>query len=185
MAKRKFRFSKKVNKQINKLISLVLALIISALLAKFTFLDTRYQPVIGKESGRTVKVSDGDTVTILSAEKREVKIRLYGIDAPESKQPHGEAARSALAALVAGQQMEADVLDVDQYGRSVGLIKTGGADINGQMVADGHAWVYPNYCKIEECAAWKDAQAAAKAQRKGLWKAKNPQPPWQWRKENK
>jgi len=40
--------------------------------------------------GRVVKVSDGDTITVLTATKDQVKVRLHGIDAPESKQAFGE-----------------------------------------------------------------------------------------------
>ena len=40
-------------------------------------------------AGRVVGVSDGDTVTVLTAENHQFKIRLSGIDAPEKKQPFG------------------------------------------------------------------------------------------------
>ena len=39
--------------------------------------------------GNVVKVTDGDTVTILSADKTQHKIRLNDIDAPEKKQAFG------------------------------------------------------------------------------------------------
>ena len=52
-------------------------------------------------SGRVVKVSDGDTITILDASQKQHKIRLHGIDMPEYQQPYGKAAKSALANLVA------------------------------------------------------------------------------------
>ncbi|MDR3260216.1 MAG: hypothetical protein LBT78_00095 [Tannerella sp.] len=40
-------------------------------------------------TGRVVKVQDGDTITILTSEKEQIKIRLYGIDAPEKSQDYG------------------------------------------------------------------------------------------------
>ncbi len=46
-------------------------------------------------SGRVVGISDGDTVTVLDADKKQHKIRINGIDAPEKRQPFGERSRLA------------------------------------------------------------------------------------------
>ena len=48
-------------------------------------------------SGQVVRIADGDTITVLDANKTQHKIRLAGIDAPERKQPYGEASRKHLA----------------------------------------------------------------------------------------
>ncbi len=40
-------------------------------------------------TGRVVGIADGDTITVLDADKVQHKIRLSGIDAPEKKQPFG------------------------------------------------------------------------------------------------
>jgi endonuclease YncB( thermonuclease family) len=50
-------------------------------------------------AARVVGVSDGDTLTVLTAEKRQVKIRLAGIDAPESGQDFGQRAKQAVSEL--------------------------------------------------------------------------------------
>jgi len=74
-------------------------------------------------SGKVVNVADGDTITILNAENKQTKVRLYGIDAPEKAQDFGNKSREKLASLVAGKNIEVVVIDVDQYGRSVAELK--------------------------------------------------------------
>ncbi|MCL2335223.1 MAG: thermonuclease family protein, partial [Endomicrobia bacterium] len=78
----------------------------------------------------------------------------------------------------------ADVIDIDQYKRSVGRVFLDGADINRMMVEEGFAWVYPQYCKIPERAEWEKLQKTARADKKGLWRENNPTPPWKWRKNS-
>lgn len=59
-------------------------------------------------TGRIVAIADGDTVTLLDANKQQHKIRLSGIDAPEHKQAFGNVSRQHLAGLVFGKQVSAD-----------------------------------------------------------------------------
>jgi endonuclease YncB( thermonuclease family) len=153
--------------------------LIPLLLAAFLFA----KDPISVLSGRVVKVSDGDTITVLNADNEQKRIRLYGIDAPEKKQPYGEAARKYLADQVAGLDIDVSVYDVDRYGRSVGRIIIDGSDVNRAMIAAGLAWVYPQYCKIPECAEWKQIEQEAGAARRGLWQEPNPTPPWEWRRK--
>ena len=58
-------------------------------------------------NGKVVKVSDGDTITILVGKKQH-RIRLQGIDAPERKQPYGRASGKSLSTLVAGKQVRVE-----------------------------------------------------------------------------
>ena len=51
---------------------------------------------------KVVKISDGDTITVLNG-KEQTKVRLYGIDAPELKQPYGKKSKQFLANLIAGK----------------------------------------------------------------------------------
>jgi endonuclease YncB( thermonuclease family) len=68
--------------------------------------------------GRVVGVTDGDTIRLLVDGRREYKVRLGEIDAPESGQPYGRASRKMLSDLVYGQTISARVTDVDRYGRA-------------------------------------------------------------------
>jgi endonuclease YncB( thermonuclease family) len=58
------------------------------------------QPALAAELlGQVVGIHDGDTLTLLTPENRQVRIRLAGIDAPESRQPYGTRAQQELSAL--------------------------------------------------------------------------------------
>ena len=72
--------------------------------------------------GRVVAVTDGDTIKVLDPDKVQHKIRLTGIDAPESKQPFGNASRKHLASMVAGKQVRIQYDKKDRYGRILGKV---------------------------------------------------------------
>lgn len=131
--------------------------------------------------GRVVSITDGDTLTVLRGQE-QVKIRIYGIDAPERRQPWGDRARQALGDLAHGQTVEVLEIDRDRYGRTVARIEVQGQDVGLEMVSRGMAWVYERYCKIPDCEAMRQAQADAQAARAGLWSDLSPIPPWEWRR---
>lgn len=87
--------------------------------------------------GRIVSVTDGDTVTLLEADKTQHKIRLAGIDAPEKSQPFGRVCKQSLADLIFDRRVAVEVLDVDRYGREVGKITLDGKDINLEQIKAG------------------------------------------------
>ena len=134
-------------------------------------------------TGRVVNVADGDTVTILDANKRQNKIRLYGIDCPEKKQAFGQRARQFLAGMIAGKTVDISDMGPDRYGRTVGLIELDGISVNREMVKNGFAWVYRQYCKIPECRSWIQDEDMARNARLGLWQDWQPVPPWEWRQQ--
>ena len=128
------------------------------------------------------RVVDGDTIRArIGGESEEIRIRLYGIDAPERRQPYGQQATRAMKSLTNGEQAEMEVMDKDRYGRTVALIRVGGQDINERMVADGYAWVYPRYCRAAFCGGWRSLEKAARAAKRGLWQDDDAMPPWKWR----
>lgn len=139
--------------------------------------------------GKVVKVSDGDTITVLDSSKKQHRIRLTGIDAPEKKQPFGERSRQSLASMVAGQIVTIEWEDQDRYGRILGKVITpDGQDANLVQIQRGMAWHYKQFEKTRprnESKAYAAAQEDAKAKAIGLWKDKNQTPPWEWRKDRK
>ncbi|HEX7954161.1 MAG TPA: thermonuclease family protein [Burkholderiales bacterium] len=137
-------------------------------------------------AGRVVGVSDGDTVTILTAQNRQVKVRLSGIDAPEKKQPFGTFSRQTLARQVFGQAVTVQWTKLDRYGRVVGKIEIDGVDANLEQVREGSAWVYIQYLRElppEDRKLYLEAEHQAQLERRGLWRDSDPEPPWQWRRE--
>ena len=90
--------------------------------------------------GKVIRVSDGDTIVVLTQDKEQIKVRLNGIDAPEKKQPFGKQSTKFLANLVAGKTVEIKKEGNDRYGRMIGTIFLNGIDINKEMVSNGYAW---------------------------------------------
>jgi endonuclease YncB( thermonuclease family) len=130
--------------------------------------------------GRVVKVIDGDSIILKLREGDKVESRLHGVDAPEWDQPHGSAARRALAWKVLWRSFDVEVRDVDGYGRKVVVLRKEGRNINAEMVCDGHAWWYTRYAPKE--MNLQRCQASARNLGIGLWKDGDPLPPWKWRR---
>lgn len=128
--------------------------------------------------GRVVSVYDGDTVTVLEGTTQH-KIRLEGIDAPESKQPWGTVSKTTLSQKVFGKDVEVRWDEKDRYGRTLGHIYINGEWVNLQMVKLGAAWHYKQYSKDKRLA---DAEDSAREAKIGLWRDAKPIPPWDWRK---
>src|SRR5690349_3474309 len=72
--------------------------------------------------GKVVSIADGDTFTILTEDKEQVKIRLYGVDCPEKKQDFGTKAKQFTSNLCFGKVVNAQVKNNDRYGRKIALV---------------------------------------------------------------
>lgn len=131
--------------------------------------------------GRVVGVQDGDTLTLLTADRRQVKIRLAEIDAPERRQPFGQRSRQMLAERVHGREVRLQVSGVDRYQRTVARAYLGELDVNREMVRLGGAWVYRAYNTDRSLLAVEEEARRGGA---GLWALPEAQrlPPWQWRR---
>ena len=132
--------------------------------------------------GRVVGVHDGDTITLLTADKTQIKIRLEGIEAPESKQAFGNRAKQELSGLIFDKQVVIKNHGVDLYGRTLGRIICGNLDVNLEMVKRGMAWHFLKYSKEKALA---DAEKEASEAKRGLWADKKPVPQWEYRKAKK
>ena len=125
-------------------------------------------------------VVDGDSLVVWNGAQK-MEVRLWGIDAPEYDQPDSIPAKNGLKRMVMGQKGALYIKYQDRYGRYVALLEIEGLNVNEAMVAAGHSWVYDRYCREPVCRRWKDLQAQAKEQRRGLWSGNDPVPPWQWK----
>jgi endonuclease YncB( thermonuclease family) len=138
--------------------------------------------------GRVVSVADGDTITVLSADKRQYKIRLAGIDAPEKKQAFGSRAKETLSRLVFDQPVTVEYSKRDRYGRIVGRVEVDGRDVNLEPLREGSAWVYLQYIRElpkTDQRLYLDAEERARNDSLGLWQDRQPEPPWEWRRERR
>ncbi len=136
-------------------------------------------------TGKVVKITDGDTLTVLDANYKQHKIRLAGIDAPERKQAYGLASRKHLASIVAGQQVTIEYQKRDRYGRIVGKVLLDGIDVCLKQVKTGFAWHYKKYQheqSLEDQRLYAEVENQARDERLGLWRENNPIPPWEYRR---
>ena len=135
-------------------------------------------------TGLVVGVSDGDTITVLDANKVQHKIRLAGIDAPEKKQAFGNRSKESLSALAFDKTVNVETDKQDRYGRQVGKVLVNGQDVNLVQVERGMAWFYRQYQREQspnDRRLYEAAEDAARADKRGLWRDAEPLPPWEFR----
>jgi len=135
--------------------------------------------------GEVVAIADGDTLTVLDRDKRQHRVRLLGIDAPERGQDFGERSRQSLADLVFRKQVSVAVPKLDRYGRKLGKVTVGRTDVNLEQLRAGMAWYYRQYESDvfrEDRAVYDRAERDARAAKRGLWADPRPTPPWEFRR---
>lgn len=151
------------------LISLILVTVFSAFAQRF--------PV------KVVGISDGDTFTAINRDNLQLKIRIYGIDAPERGQDYGSMSKKALSGFLFGNNIEIDVLSQEKWGRFVAKVYTNDEkDVALLMLQSGMAWHYKKY---DNSQVYKDAEETARKAKRGIWGGKSPVPPWDYRKNKK
>lgn len=138
--------------------------------------------------GIVVGVADGDTLTLLDANRVQHRIRLDGIDAPERRQAFGQRSRESLTVLAKGRSATADCPKTDRYGRAVCRVRIDGVDVALAQLERGLAWHYLKYAHEQDPSVrrlYERAERAARAGRAGLWSQPEPLPPWDYRHPQK
>jgi endonuclease YncB( thermonuclease family) len=135
-------------------------------------------------SADVVKVLDGDTLEVRH-QGRILRVRLFGIDAPEWQQAFSHQAKAFTRQRVQGQRVELRSKDWDKYGRLVAVVHVGGDSLNEELLREGLAWVHIYYCKEPICRKWRQLEQEARMARRGLWKNDTPVPPWKWKQGHK
>lgn len=145
--------------------------------------------------GLVAGVVDGDTLMVDVPNRGQLRVRLAWIDAPDRLQEHGEASRSGLNALAAGQSVRMETV-VEEKGQQVAVVwvrapdapcRDAGCpktlDLGMAQVARGMAWHDRRSLGQSPQARgqYEHAEFEAKIRRVGLWRGKNPTPPWDWR----
>ena len=147
---------------------------------KFVYMFLLFISILFADQIKIIKIYDGDTITALTSQKEKIKIRLYGIDAPELKQPFGKASKRHLIDLISNKSLSVNAKGKDKYGRTLAVLYNGDQDINAQMVIDGYAWAYDKFSK-DYVAFQQNAQSL----KKGLWVDKDVVRPSDFRKLKK
>lgn len=150
-------------------------------------------------TGRVIGVADGDTVTVLDADRTQHKIRVAGIDAPEKEQAFGQRSKASMSDLVFGKDVLVVAGKRDRYGRLVGKVLVAAPscaastcpktlDAGLVQITTGMAWWYRQYAReqsSEDADAYALAEQAAREHRAGLWRDADPIAPWDWRRASR
>lgn len=147
-------------------------------------------PVSGMPtSGTIVYVEDGDTLTVLDESRRQHRIRLADLDAPErakpglSKpgQPFSDASGRNLAQLAKGRAAKLQCFEQDDFGRSVCRVFVNGQDVSLEQIRAGYAWsAKGRFLRDSRAPALEEE---ARRARRGLWSQKDAIEPWMWRRQ--
>ena len=130
--------------------------------------------------GKVLGFSDGDSITILTADFTQVKIRLHGIDCPEKSQDFGNKAKQFTADLCFGKTVKVEALDTDRCGRTIGMVTLpDGNVLNKELLKVGFAWHYKYFDQSNE---FSELEETAKREKVGLWIHSNAVAPWEFRK---
>ena len=151
------------------------------LLLALLFTSLRIEAKLGADEAQVLRVVDGDSISV-KIDKTSYRIRLAEIDAPEMAQPWGAESKAALIEKLQNKEVAIEVIDVDRYGRLVARVFLNGRQINREMVAEGHAWVYLEYLRDQSLLR---PEAAARKEKHGLWRSGTQIPPWKWRQNNR
>ena len=149
-------------------------------------------------TGEVTKVSDGDTIHVTTPEQTKLKVRLYGIDAPETPkinyrtgrvnkpgQKYGNESMKALQSKLMGKQVKLDIIELDRYRRMVGMVWIDTRNINLEMVMEGYAEAYTEFLKRPYRSQFLAAQQEAKSAKRGIWGLPNYERPRDFKKRLK
>ena len=133
---------------------------------------------------KVIGITGGDTITVLH-DKKQIKIRLYGIATPERGQAFSTKAKQFTTEQVSGKSVIVTPMDTNRHGRNLALVQTQDATglLNEALVEVGLAWVYRKDCKAEFCTDWLTVEDVARASGDGIWTDPNPIPPWEYRRK--
>lgn len=135
-----------------------------------------------------VRVIDGDTIEVLPKNKRSERIRLLGIDAPESSQAYGQHSKQSLQQCINNKEVTIEWNQRDRYSRMIGKVLAEGVDCNLQQVENGMAWHYKYYANqqsVNDRKTYSSSEKTAQRKKLGLWADPNPINPYHYRKSNR
>lgn len=128
---------------------------------------------------KVIHVADGDTITVLTDTRQQIKVRVNGIDCPEKGQAFGSKAKRYTQALVKGERVTIQPYKHDRYGRTIAdVLLTDGRNLAHELLKAGYAWWFFKYSDDEHLG---QLETKAKRAKVGLWKDRYPMPPWIYR----
>lgn len=136
--------------------------------------------IFSQTTGKVIKISDGDTVTILLKGNQQKKLRLAEVDCPESGQPFGKNAKQFTSDKVFGKTVSFVETSTDRYGRSIAKVYyDNGKYLSKELIKAGLGWWYFSYSKDASLGKLQENAQNAKI---GLWQDIHAMAPWEYRK---
>jgi micrococcal nuclease len=142
-----------------------------------------------KICGNVMQVSSANRFLMLDSANRKVQVRIAWVDAPEDPQETGFSAKVYVVNSILYKDICVDVVSVDSKDRVVGVVELGQLDVGFDLISHGLAWHFQKYAldhqAVKDYNAYEHAQNNAMVGHIGLWKGKNPIPPWVFRANTK
>ncbi|EJL74283.1 micrococcal nuclease-like nuclease [Chryseobacterium populi] len=136
--------------------------------------------VFSQTSGRVIKISDGDTITVLLEGNQQKKLRLAEVDCPEKGQAFGKNAKQFTSDQVYGKTVNFIETDKDRYGRSIAMVYyDNGKYLSRELIKKGFGWWYFPFSKDTSLGK---LQKNAQYRKVGLWHDVHAVAPWEYRK---
>jgi len=133
-------------------------------------------------NAKVIGVYSGDTIVVSTNDKKQLKVRLEGIDCPELDQEYGDSAKMTTVGLCFKKDVRIEKVGLDTYGRTLAYVYVGDLCLNKELIRLGMAWHYKEYNADPELAKLEED---AKANKSGLWRQTQPQSPWDFRHAKK
>lgn len=147
----------------------------------FTSLSFAREP-IRTVTGTVTRVSDGDTLRVTTPDRTRLRVRLYGMDAPETPKINSRTGRvykpgqfyasvswRALKSKIMGKQVRLDIIDIDRNKRIMGIVWLGDRNINLEMIQEGYAEAYMEYLEEPYRSPFIRAMMVARSANRGIW----------------
>ncbi|WP_045494013.1 thermonuclease family protein [Chryseobacterium sp. StRB126] len=136
--------------------------------------------LFSQTSGKVIKVSDGDTITVLLKGNTQKKLRLAEVDCPENGQAFGKNAKQFTSSQVFGKTVKFKETSTDRYGRSIAKIYYDNDKyLSKEVIKAGMGWWYFSYSKDDSLGK---LQEKAQQNKIGLWQDVHAVAPWDFRK---
>lgn len=132
------------------------------------------------QKGLVIDIIDGDTYDLIMADKKTLRVRMNGIDAPEKGMPFYNVSKKYLAQLCFNKTIRLENVGVDNHGRTLAFsYLDDGKELSHEMVKAGLAWHFKKYSSD---SLLSNLEREAINSKIGLWSDQNPMPPWENRR---
>lgn len=130
------------------------------------------------QSGKIVRIKDGDTVVLLDNYNNQITLRLAEVDCPESSQAFGKKAKEFTSNEVGNRTVSYKIINTDRYGRYIAKVFYNNKYLSEEIIKNGFGWHYKKYSNSTRLS---QLELSARKNKLGLWNDKGIVAPWDYR----